>query len=619
MLELKNIRKSFGKNIILKNVSLSINNGEIVSILGPSGSGKTTLLNLILGITDIENGNLILDGKDITKVPMEKRGFNIVFQDYALFPNLNAYENITYGLRNKPNISSKEEVDDLIKLLGLEEHLNKNINQLSGGQKQRVALARTMVMKPKILLLDEPLSALDGVIKESIKEKIKTIAKDFNLTTIIVTHDPEEALTLSDKVLIIDHGEISQFGKPEEIIHAPKNDFVKKFILNQLEIKKNNIFSLFNSSEVVFRWLIMSKQKNRQLRIIFIFVIAIFGIFLLLPTITLLLKSFITDNGISFESYMEMLGQKRFYKAFGNSLVVALFSGVLSTFLAFIMAYTINFTNLCKGIKSTIKTLGVLPMLLPTITYGFAIIYSFGKQGLITKLFGKQIFDIYGFKGLVLGYVIYTLPIAFILINNTMLYIDKSFITVSRIMGDSKIRTLWIAVISPLLGTLAAAVIQCFFLSFTDFGIPASIGGEYEVVATLLFNEMLGSVPNFNNGAVIALSMLLPSILSISLLTYLEKYNIRYNKISQPEIKKNKVRDFVCGGLSIVIILIMLSIFAVIVVVPFAEEWPYRIVFSMKNLNNVFSDRSFILVVITLVLAPTRNIMALTVTIAFTK
>ncbi len=248
MLELKNIRKSFGKNVILKNVSLSINNGEIVSILGPSGSGKTTLLNLILGITDIENGNLILDGKDITKVPMEKRGFNTVFQDYALFPNLNAYENITYGLKNKPNISSKEEVDDLIKLLGLEVHLNKNINQLSGGQKQRVALARTMVMKPKILLLDEPLSALDGVIKESIKEKIKTIAKDFNLTTIIVTHDPEEALTLSDKVLIIDHGEISQFGKPEEIIHTPKNDFVKKFILNQLEIKKNNIFSLFNTT-----------------------------------------------------------------------------------------------------------------------------------------------------------------------------------------------------------------------------------------------------------------------------------------------------------------------------------------------------------------------------------
>lgn len=248
MLELKNIRKSYGKSKILNNVTLSINNGEIVSILGSSGSGKTTLLNIILGITDIDSGNLILDGKDITNVPMEERGFNIVFQDYALFPNLNAYQNITYGLKNKPGISSKEEVDEFIELLGLKEHLNKKIQQLSGGQKQRVAIARTMVMKPKILLLDEPLSALDGVIKESIKEKIKTIAKDFNLTTIIVTHDPEEALTLSDKVLIIDHGEISQYGNPSEIINKPNNDFVKKFILNQLEIKRNNIFSLFNTT-----------------------------------------------------------------------------------------------------------------------------------------------------------------------------------------------------------------------------------------------------------------------------------------------------------------------------------------------------------------------------------
>lgn len=245
MLELKNINKSFDGKEILKNINLDIKNGEIVSILGPSGSGKTTLLNMILGITEITDGKLMYDGKDLTNISMEERGFNIVFQDYALFPNLNAYQNIVYGLRNKPNISSKEEVNDLIKLLGLEEHLKKNIDQLSGGQKQRVALARTLVMKPKILLLDEPLSALDGVIKESIKERIKKIAKEFNLTTIIVTHDPEEALTLSDRVLIIDHGMISQYGRPEEIINAPKNNFIKEFILNQLEIKRNNIFTLF--------------------------------------------------------------------------------------------------------------------------------------------------------------------------------------------------------------------------------------------------------------------------------------------------------------------------------------------------------------------------------------
>ncbi len=245
MLELKNVKKSYDGTAVLKNISLDIGEGEIVSILGPSGCGKTTLLNLILGIVDADGGRIIFNGEDLTDVPMEKRGFNIVFQDYALFPNLNVYQNITYGLRNRPEISSKEEVEELIRLLGLEEHLTKRIGQLSGGQKQRVALARTMVMKPKILLLDEPLSALDGVIKESIKDRIRTIAKEYNLTTIIVTHDPEEALTLSDRVMIINDGEIAQFGRPEEIIERPENNFVKKFILNQLEIKRNNIYTLF--------------------------------------------------------------------------------------------------------------------------------------------------------------------------------------------------------------------------------------------------------------------------------------------------------------------------------------------------------------------------------------
>ena len=248
MLTLNNLKKSYDQTSILNGISLSIETGEIVSILGPSGSGKTTLLNCILGITDIDSGSVVFNGQDVTGVSMEERGFNIVFQDYALFPNLNAYENITYGLKNKPGISTQQEVNELIELLGLSQHLDKHIDQLSGGQKQRVALARTMVMKPKILLLDEPLSALDGVIKESIKEKIKKIAKEFHLTTIIVTHDPEEALTLSDRVLIMKDGSISQYAKPKDIIEHPQNSFVKEFILNQLEIKRNNIFTLFGET-----------------------------------------------------------------------------------------------------------------------------------------------------------------------------------------------------------------------------------------------------------------------------------------------------------------------------------------------------------------------------------
>lgn len=245
MLSLRNVKKAYDGTEILKGITLDIGKGEIVSILGPSGGGKTTLLNLILGITDIDEGQLLYDGEDITHVPMEQRDFNIVFQDYALFPNLNAYNNIVYGLKNKPGISTQEEVDELVDLLDLRPHLDKPIDQLSGGQKQRVALARTLVMKPKVLLLDEPLSALDGVIKESIKERIKTVAKEFDLTTIIVTHDPEEALTLSDRVLILNGGKISQYAEPQEIITKPGNSFVQEFILNQLMIKRNNIFSLF--------------------------------------------------------------------------------------------------------------------------------------------------------------------------------------------------------------------------------------------------------------------------------------------------------------------------------------------------------------------------------------
>lgn len=248
MLELQNLRKCYGDRIVLHDLTLSIAKGEIVSILGPSGCGKTTLLNLILGLASPTSGRIVVDGEDITAMPMEQRGFNIVFQDYALFPNLNAYENITYGLRNFPDRSTKAEVDELVGLLGLERHLEQRIDELSGGQKQRVALARTLVMKPRLLLLDEPLSALDGIIKESIKTRIRTIARQLQLTTLIVTHDPEEALTLSDKVLIINEGRIAQFGTPAEIIAEPSDAFVERFILSQLVVKRDNIFRLFGTN-----------------------------------------------------------------------------------------------------------------------------------------------------------------------------------------------------------------------------------------------------------------------------------------------------------------------------------------------------------------------------------
>lgn len=337
-----------------------------------------------------------------------------------------------------------------------------------------------------------------------------------------------------------------------------------------------------------------TQRKEKEIKGIFVVVIALFLVFLLIPILRLLVKSFEEQGGISLANYVEVLTSHGFMSAFAHSLIISSVSAVLTTILAFLLAYTIHYTNIPKAYKGFIRKAAVVPMLLPTITYGFAIIYSFGKQGLITQLLGRQLFEIYGFNGLLLGYVIYTLPISFLLVSNTMQYIDKKFTVVSRIMGDRPLTTFASTVVRPLLGTLAASFVQCFFLCFTDYGIPASVGGEYDVVATVLYNEMLGSIPNFNTGSAVAMLMLIPSVVTIALLHYLEKYNIRYNKISNIEIRKNVVRDTIFGGLSGLILLAVLSVFLVIFAVPMVQNWPYQMNFTWEHVQAVFADRSLI-------------------------
>ena len=333
-------------------------------------------------------------------------------------------------------------------------------------------------------------------------------------------------------------------------------------------------------------------RKNREIKAIFAVMAVFFAGFLAVPMISVLVRSF-TGNGepASLAHYVEVLTGRGFLRALGNSFVVSICSALLATGLAFILAYTIHYTNVGKRYKWLISKAAILPVLLPTITYGFAIIYSFGKQGLLTKLFGRQLFNIYGFNGLLLGYVVYTLPVAFTLINNAMGYIDKRFMIVSRLMGDSPLQTFRMTIVIPLLGTLATSFIQTFFLCFMDFGIPASVGGRYEVVASVLYAEMLGSIPNFGNGAVVALIMIIPSVVSITVLHILEKYNVRYNKISPIELKKGVKRDAVFAVLSGAVLVFALSMFVVMFITPFIEEWPYRMNFTLEHVQAVFEDR----------------------------
>lgn len=336
----------------------------------------------------------------------------------------------------------------------------------------------------------------------------------------------------------------------------------------------------------------MDRQKTIPQRVILILTVLLFAAFLVLPMIIIVKNSIMDDRIVTLRFYTELIKENRLGNALINSITISALSGLLTTLMAFIPAYTLNYTNINKFGKKIISTCMTLPMLLPTITYGFALMYSYGNAGLITRVLGFKVVDIYGVVGLIIGYVIYTLPISFMLLNNSMGYIDKRFMVVSRLLGDRPIKTFLVTVLRPLVSTLAISFIQSFTLSFTDYGIPAALAGNIDVISIKLYNAMLGSIPNFNTGSTIAVIMLLPSIVSICLIGWLNRFNIRYSKISQIEIKKDTLRDTVFVALSSIMIVGILSVFIVIFIAPFTSQWPYEFKFTFDHISKVFSDDS---------------------------
>ncbi|MBU8768843.1 ABC transporter permease subunit [Cytobacillus oceanisediminis] len=331
-------------------------------------------------------------------------------------------------------------------------------------------------------------------------------------------------------------------------------------------------------------------RSRPEMRLLYITILSLFAHFLLVPLITLFVRSFGIGERVTADHYLSVLANKEMAASFINSIKISALTGIITTALAFILAYSIHCTRLFQPLKSMIKAGVLIPMLLPTITYGFAIMYSFGNQGLITSIFGDSLFNIYGFNGLLIGYVIYTIPAAFLLISNSFIYIDKKFIVVSKLMGDGNARSFWNTIIRPLLGTLGGAYVLSFVLSFTDFGIPASIGGAYTVAATQLYQVMLGSIPDFNNGAVIAILMLMPAILGVILLNYLERFNFHYDNFSQIEMVPNKFRDVSLGLISSLILAGILSIFAVMLIAPFLNSFPYDMTFTLKHFESILQS-----------------------------
>ena len=232
IIELKNVTKSFDGQVVLDDINLDIYDNEFLTLLGPSGCGKTTTLRLIAGFESADQGDIIFLGEDIKDVPPHKRNVNTVFQRYALFPHLNVFENVAFPLREKrvPRAEIEEKVNEMLKLVALSGFEKRSVTSLSGGQQQRVAIARALVNSPKVLLLDEPLAALDLKLRKDMQSELKKIQKATGITFVFVTHDQEEALSMSDTVVVMSEGRIQQIGTPVDIYNEPENAFVADFI-----------------------------------------------------------------------------------------------------------------------------------------------------------------------------------------------------------------------------------------------------------------------------------------------------------------------------------------------------------------------------------------------------
>lgn len=242
-IEVKNISKIFDNKLVLNNLNFNVSDGELLSILGKSGCGKTTLLKILIGIEKPSSGSILKNNKNITKYDISKRGMGIVFQNYALFPNMTVLENVSYALNNKLKDKKKanKQAMDIISMVNLDEHINKYPNELSGGQMQRVAIARTLALKPDVILFDEALSALDAENKIILRNKIRELNKKFNITMIFITHDQEEAFSISDRVMIMNDGCIEQIDKPSEIFKHPASKYVEDFVVKHLKEKVTSI------------------------------------------------------------------------------------------------------------------------------------------------------------------------------------------------------------------------------------------------------------------------------------------------------------------------------------------------------------------------------------------
>lgn len=331
-------------------------------------------------------------------------------------------------------------------------------------------------------------------------------------------------------------------------------------------------------------------DERRHYRVLYGAVMIFFVLFLGVPLALIFGQSILEKGTLTAANWLSVVMRPGFWSMMANSFAVSTAAAAVATLLGFFAAYGLVISQLPAWVKKAVRILMLLPLFLPSITYGFAVIYSFGRMGLISQFFGPPPFSIYGFWGLLIADVAYLLPPVFLIISNAFIYVDPRYAIVSRVMGDGFLRRFWTSALRPVAGACVSAFMLGFFLAFTDFGIPISIAGQYEVVATELYSTMMGAVPDFGRGAVVAISMMVPAVGAVALLRWSEKLNFRSTDIVRPMLMPSAARDgaflLFYAGLAAV----LLCIFAVMFIVPFVENWPYKPNFTIQHFIDILGE-----------------------------
>lgn len=616
----------------LAGASLSFAQGEFVTVLGPSGCGKTTLLQIVAGIEPASSGRIWLRDKDITDLPPERRHFGLVFQNYALFPNLTVAQNIAYGLHGAAwtREAKRARVAELLDLTALGDLGKRYPGQLSGGQQQRVALARALAPKPELLLLDEPLSALDAQVRLTLGQELRRIQRRTGVTAVMVTHDQEEALAMADRIILMNEGKIVQIGTPEELYSSPASRFGAEFIghmnmvegvgmryedvevlppteqnlslphvrvgrvqhaalmgsFYRLDILLNDFATQIYADvarsadpELVREGALVavglpperryrlddepppdeppppppppsvrrSGRKSRLGLLPLVGGLLFLALCLAYPVATLLGRSFYSNAGefIGLGNVLEFMRTPGLASSFFNTMLLGCLTTVCTVIPAFVLSYAVTHT-LARGRRAA-AVLSYLPLFVPSLFPAMGLIYLLGNQGPLNFLLGET--SLYGLLGILLGGCIYCLPHAVILLTGTLREIDPNLYAAAKTLGAGAARRFASVTLPGARYGLTSAAIVVFLLTITDFGVPKVLGGDFPMLATEVFKQVVGQ-QNFTMGATISLVLLLPALGAFFLDAWARRGQPAAPKPGRRALLPSPLRDGALGALS---------------------------------------------------------------------